>query len=153
GLPYLAANQPATLYYEQEAKKEIVGVWIQPGSGPVAQSQSAGTPASPPASQQSAPPATTGQNSPGANGQSSPSASGSPSAGVPAAQSLDGVVESMGMSELNLRTSDGQSLTVDTSNVDRQALRAVAPGDPVTITGSGGTTTDRFVAQSVQARR
>ena len=39
------------------------------------------------------------------------------------------------------------------SNVDRQALRAVAPGDLVTVTGAGGTTADRFVAQSVQPRR
>ena len=31
GLPYLASNQPATLYYEQGQRQEIVGVWIQPG--------------------------------------------------------------------------------------------------------------------------
>jgi len=154
GLPYLAANQPATLYYEQGTKQEIVGVWIQPGSG----------------SEKSAPSATTGQSSSRESGQSFPSAAGgspsgggqssppaggqtSPSASVPAAQSLDGVVESIGMSDLKLRTSEGRSLTVDTSNVDRQALRAVAPGDSVTVTGSGGSTSDRFVAQSVQAKR
>src|SRR5262249_61458015 len=102
GLPYLAANQPATLYYEQGTKQEIVGVWIQPGSP------------------QSASPATTGQSSPGASGQSPPSAAGgqgSPSASVPAAQSLDGVVEAIGMAGLQLRTSDGHSLTVGAADV------------------------------------
>ena len=136
GLPYLAANQPATLYYEPGSRQEIVGVWIQPGTGQAAQSSSA--PTSPPSS---SPP------SPTASSQSSPSAS------VSTAQSLDGVVESIGMSELKLRANDGRSLTVDTSNVDKQALRAVAPGDLVTVTGEGGTTGERFVAQSVQPRR
>ena len=28
GLPYFAANTPATLIYEQGSKQEIVGVWI-----------------------------------------------------------------------------------------------------------------------------
>lgn len=32
GLPYLAANQPVTLYYEQGPKQEIQGVWLEPGS-------------------------------------------------------------------------------------------------------------------------
>jgi hypothetical protein len=42
GLPYLGANQPATLYYEQGPKQEIVAVWIQPGA------QSTGQPAASP---------------------------------------------------------------------------------------------------------
>jgi hypothetical protein len=130
GLPYLAANQPATLYYEQGPKQEVVAVWIQPGSGQAAQTSPAG----------SQTPSTT-------SGQTSPSAS------VSTTQSVDGVVESIGMSELKVRTNDGRSLTVDTSGVDRQALRGVAPGDSVTVTGAGDTTGDRFVAQSVQPRR
>jgi hypothetical protein len=142
GLPYLAANQPATLYYEQGKRQELVGVWIQPNSGQA----SSGQPSSGQAAQ-SQPAATSSASPPPASDANSPSAS------VPAAQSLDGVVESIGMSELKIRMSDGRSLTVDISNVDRQALRAVAPGDPVTVTGAGGTTTDRFVAQSVQPRR
>jgi hypothetical protein len=32
GLPYLATNQPATLYYEQGPRQEIVAVWIEPGT-------------------------------------------------------------------------------------------------------------------------
>lgn len=122
GLPYLAANQPATLYYEQGARQEIVGVWIQPGS-----SQAAASPATP--------------------------APASPSASVPSPQSLEGRVESMGVSELRLQTTDGRVVSIDTSGVDRQAMRAIAPGDTVTVTGQASSTPDRFVAQSVQPRR
>ena len=121
GLPYLAANQPATLYYEQSSKQEIVGVWVQPGSGPASASQ---------------------QNTPSA-----------PSASVSSPQSIEGLVESIGVAELKLQTSDGQAITVDTSGVDRQALRAIGPGDVVTVTGKGGPSSDRFVAQSVAPRR
>jgi hypothetical protein len=116
GLPYLAANQPARLYYEQGPKQEVVGVWIQPGTGQAAQTQP------------------------------------SPSASV-STQSVEGVVDSIALSEIKMRTSDGRSLTVDTSGVDRQSLRGVTPGDTVTITGAADTSGDRFVAQSVQARR
>ena len=123
GLPYLAPNQPATLYYEQGPRQEIVGVWIQPGT--------AGTSAT-------------------STGGSSASA---PSASVSAAQSLEGSVESVGVSELKLQTSDGRSVVVDTSGVDRQALRAIGPGDAVTVTGKSGASPDRFVAQSVQPKR
>ena len=130
GLPYLAANQPATLYYEQGPKQEVVGIWIQPGSPPAAQTSPAGN-----------------QTAPTTNGQTSPSAS------VSTTQSVEGVVESLAMSELKMRTADGRSLTVDTSGVDRQVLRGVAPGDTVTVTGAGATTAERFVAQSVQPRR
>jgi len=123
GLPYLAPHQPATLYYEQGPRQEIVGVWIQPGTA-------------------------------GASALSTgaPSAS-APSASVSAAQSLEGSVESVGVSELKLQTSDGRSVVVDTSGVDRQALRAIGPGDAVTVTGESGASPDRFVAQSVQPKR
>ncbi len=40
GLPYLAANQPATLYYEQGSQQEIQAVWLEPGT---AGTQPAGT--------------------------------------------------------------------------------------------------------------
>jgi translation initiation factor IF-1 len=129
GLPYLAANQPATLYYEPGPRQEVVGVWIQPGAG------------QPSASQQNTPPPAT-----------APPAS-APSASVPSPQSLEGLVESIGVAELKLQTTDGHSVTVDTSGVDRQALRAIGPGDVVTVTGKGGSTPDRFIAQSVQPRR
>jgi len=44
GLPYLAANQPATLYYEQGSNQQIVGVWLQPGAAqPSASPSSSGT--------------------------------------------------------------------------------------------------------------
>jgi hypothetical protein len=120
GLPYLAANQPATLYYEQGPRQEVVGVWIQPG---------------------------------GAQPAASAAAPGAPSASVPSAQTVEGLVQSVGIGTLTLQTGTGQTVTVDTSRVDREALRAIAPGDVVAVRGTGGGTSDRFVAESVQARR
>ena len=122
GLPYLAPNQPATLYYEQGPRQEIVGVWIQPGTAETSATSTGGS-------------------------------ASAPSASVSAAQSLEGSVESVGVSELKLQTSDGRSVVVDTSGVDRQALRAIGPGDAVTVTGKSGASPDRFVAQSVQPKR
>src|SRR5919109_2429173 len=106
GLPYLAANQPATLYYEQGSRQEVVGVWVQPGSGQPSASQ--------------------------------PSTSSAPSASVSSPRSLEGQVESIGVAELKLQTSDGRAVTVDTSGVDRQTMRGISPGDSVTVTGTTG---------------
>jgi hypothetical protein len=39
GLPYFAANTPATLIYEQGPKQEIVGVWIEQGDTAASASQ------------------------------------------------------------------------------------------------------------------
>ena len=144
GLPYLAANQPATLYYEQGPRQEIVAVWVQPGSGQPSASQ-------PNTSQQTAPqqPSPSPSSAPPASTPSSTA----PSASVSSPQSIEGQVESIGVAELKLQTSDGRAVTVDTSGLDRQAMRAISPGDVVTVTGQGGTTSDRFVAQSVQPRR
>jgi len=44
------------------------------------------------------------------------------------------------------QTSDGRSVVVDTSGVDRQALRAIGPGDAVTVTGKSGASPDRLFA-------
>ena len=150
GLPYLAANQPATLYYEQGAKQQIVGVWIQPATA-AAQQPNADRRTSPQpntdrrTSQQPNTDRRTSQ-------QPSTDRDTSPSASVPSAQSLDGVVESLGVSQLTLQTSAGHAVTVDTSGVDRQALRAIAPGDNVTVTGKPGAAADRFVASSIERR-
>lgn len=120
GLPYLAANQPATLYYEQGGNnQQVVGVWLQPGSS----QPSASVPSS---------------------------ASGTT---IPGTDSLQGLVESIGISELRVQTNDGRIVSVDTQGVDRQSLGAVHPGDLVTITGRAGSGSDRFVAQSIQPRR
>jgi len=127
GLPYLAANTPATLIYEQGPKQEILGVWIEPGDAAVSAS-----PATEPA-------ATTG---------SQPSAS-LPSGAVGAGQKLEGLVESVGMSELTVQTADGRRIQVDTAGVDRATLAAVRPGDIVTVTGNTGTTPEKFSANSV----
>jgi hypothetical protein len=72
---------------------------------------------------------------------------------VPSAQTVEGLVQSVGIGTLTLQTGAGQTVTVDTSRVDREALRAIAPGDVVAVRGTGGGTSDRFVAESVQARR
>jgi hypothetical protein len=149
GLPYLAANQPATLYYEQGSRQEIVGVWIQPGT-----STSAG--ASPPRNggSTSAASSDADRTSDSARTSQPNGASTSPSASVPSdTQSVEGVVQSFGMSQLTLQTPQGTSMTVDTSAIDRQTLRGIAPGDTVTVTGTTANSADRFVAQSVQPRR
>jgi len=81
----------------------------------------------------------------------SPSASGSasPSASLPTTQKLEGLVESVGMSELTVQTSDGRHVRVDTNGVDRTTLASVRPGDIVTITGNTGTDPDKFSATAV----
>jgi hypothetical protein len=126
GLPYIATNTPATLIYEQGPKQEVRAVWIEPGDASV-----------------SASPAT----------ESAPSASApapaSPSASLPSSQKLEGLVESVGMSELTLQTSDGRHVRVDTNGVDRATLASVRPGDIVTVTGNAGTDPDKFSASSV----
>ena len=122
GLPYLAANQPATLYYEQGAKQEIVAVWIEPGTA-------------------GASPAST----------SSPSAAPAPASS--GGQSLQGKVQTIGISTLTLQTTDGRMVTVDTSGVDAQSVASVRPGDAVTVTGSATTDGGRFSAQSLRTDR
>src|SRR5258705_1893958 len=118
GLPYIAANTPATLIYEQGPKQEILGVWIEPGD---------------------------------AAASASPATESSPSAGLPssAGQKLEGVVQSVGASELTLQTSDGRHVRLDTNGVDRTTLASVRPGDIVAITGSAGSAADKFAATSV----
>jgi len=123
GLPYLAANTPATLIYEQGPKQEILGVWIEPGDAAA-----------------SASPAT----------ESSPSAARPSGAGQKlAGQKLEGLVESVGVSELTVQTSDGRHVRVDTNGVDRTTLASVRPGDIVAITGSASSDADKFAATSV----
>ena len=132
GLPYIAPNTPATLIYEQGSKQEVRAVWIEPGDAAV-----------------SASPAT--EPAPSASGSASPSASGSasPSASLPTSQKLEGLVESVGMSELTVQTSDGRHVHVDTNGVDRTTLASVRPGDIVTVTGNTGTDPDKFSATAV----
>ena len=141
GLPYLSANQPATLYYEQGPQQEIVAVWIEPGESGQSPS-SASAPTASPSASTSAPTA-----SPSAS-TSAPTAS--PSASTTSAQSLRGQVQTIGVSSLTLQTGDGRTVTVDTSAVDPQMVATVRPGDAVTVTGTpadGG----RFAAQTVRA--
>jgi len=124
GLPYLAANTPATLIYEQGAKQEVVGVWIEPGQ--------AGASASPTLE------------------PSRSSSSSQPSASLPSTgQQLEGRVESIALSELTVQTSDGRHVRVDTSGVDRSTLASVRPGDTVTVTGTATSNPDSFNATSV----
>ncbi len=127
GLPYMAANSPATLIYEQGPKQEILGVWIEPGDAAVSASPAA---------------------EPAASAGSQPSAS-LPSGSAGAGQKLEGLVESVGMSELTVQTADGRKIRVDTAGVDRAALASVRPGDIVTVTGNAGTDPDKFSANSL----
>jgi hypothetical protein len=113
GLPYLATNQPATLYYEQGPKQEIQAVWLEPG-----------------AVQPSALPSTTSVD-----------------------QSLQGKVETVGVSTLTLQTSDGKTVTVDTSAADQQSVASVRPGDAVTITGTSAAEGGKFVAHTIRSDR
>jgi hypothetical protein len=122
GLPYLAADQPATLYYEQGPKQEIVAVWIESGAA-------------------REPAAATGP----------PTASPSPAASV--AASLRGTVQTIGIGTLTLQTSDGKTVSVDTSTVDPQSVASVRPGDVVTVTGTETSEGGRFTAHSIQRAR
>ena len=115
GLPYLAANQPATLYYEQGSQQEIQAVWLEPGT--------AGT---------------------------QPAASPSPTT---VGQSLQGKVQTIGVSTLTLQTPDGKTVTVDTSGVDQRSVASVRPGDAVTVTGTAPTDGGSFRAQTVRSDR
>lgn len=124
GLPFFSANQPATLIYEQGPQQQIVAVWIEPGEGAAA----------------------------GTGGMPQPSASPSSSAPIGAqgtGQTVQGMVNSLGLNTLSLQTSDGRTMTVDTAGVDRQAMQSVRPGDIVTVTGQAAAQ-DRFVAQSIR---
>jgi translation initiation factor IF-1 len=121
GLPYLAPNTPATLIYQQGSKQEIQAVWIEPGD--------AGASASPATEPAASTPA--------------------PGAASPAGQTLQGMVESVSLSDLIVQTSDGKHVTVEVSHVDRNALASVRPGDVVTITGTAGTDASRFTATSL----
>ncbi len=128
GLPYLAANTPATLIYEQGPKQEINAVWIEAGDSAVSASPAA-EPASPPTGSQPA--------------ASLPS--GAPGAG----EKLEGLVESVGMSELTVQTADGRHIRVDIAGVDRSMVASVRPGDIVTVTGNATTDPDKFSANSI----
>jgi hypothetical protein len=125
GLPFFSSNQPATLIYEQGPQQQIVAVWIEPGDGAAA----------------------------GTGGMPQPSASPSSSAPIGApqgtGQTVQGMVNSLGLNTLSLQTSDGRTMSVDTAGVDRQALQSVRPGDIVTVTGQAAAQ-DRFVAQSIR---
>lgn len=68
-------------------------------------------------------------------------------------QPLQGKVETIGVSTLTLQTSDGTTLTVDTSAVDQQSVAAVRPGDAVTITGTPAGDGGKFQAQTVRSDR
>lgn len=132
GLPYLAADQPATLYYEQGPKQEVVAVWIEPGTAtPPSASQPSASPTPAPATP--------------------PPADPSPSASV--GQTLEGRVQTIGISTLTVQTADGRTITVDTSGVDPQSVASVRPGDDVTVTGTEALNGGRFQARSVRAQR
>lgn len=126
GLPYLAPNTPATLIYEQGPKQEVQAVWIEPGDTAAA----------------SASPSMEPPRSP------SPAAS-LPSGAAGAGQKLEGLVESIGVSDMTVQTTDGRHIRVDTAGVDRTALADVRPGDIVSVTGNATTDPDKFSANGV----
>jgi hypothetical protein len=127
GLPYLAPNTPATLIYAQGPKQEIQAVWIEPGDSAAASASPSMEPA---------------------RGSTSPAAS-LPSGAAGAGQKLEGLVESIGVSDMAVQTTDGRHIRVDTAGVDGTALAGVRPGDTVTVTGNATTDPDTFSANSV----
>ena len=98
-----------------------LAVWIEPGDTAASASPSTGSAASTPA----------------------------PGTASPGGQTLQGMVESVGLSDLTLQTSDGKHVTVAISNVDKSALASVRPGDAVAITGTAGTDPTHFTATSI----
>jgi hypothetical protein len=130
GLPYIANNTPATLIYQQGPKQEIQAVWIEPGD----------------ASASASPTTTTTQPSASTSTQTGATSS---SATSPGGQTLKGMVQTVGLSDLTLKTADGKDVTVLTSNVDKNALASVRPGDTVTVTGTPGADATHFTATSI----
>jgi hypothetical protein len=125
GLPTLKPQEPATLVYEQGPRHEIVAVWVEPGSLGAAAA---------------APPVAT--STPGTS---------DPSASVPGAgpDRVFGVVQRLSGSTLTLRTSEGRTVSVDTSRVDPQARARLREGDLVVASGRA-TGPDRLEAERVE---
>jgi hypothetical protein len=121
GLPYFAANTPATLIYQQGPNQEIQAVWIEPA-----------------------------ESSPSASPTTDRATTSAPAASnAPGGQTLQGMVESLGINDLTLQTADGRHVTVATGTVDRNSLASVRPGDSVTVTGTPGSDPARFTATSI----
>jgi translation initiation factor IF-1 len=76
-------------------------------------------------------------NSTGSYG-TQPSAS-VPTTGTPSSQTgyqrIHGYVQSIGVSNLTLKTDSGQTVNVDVSGLDRQMTASTRPGDVVSVTG------------------
>jgi hypothetical protein len=132
GLPSFAANEPATLIYEQGPRQEILMVWIEPGDAPAAAAAPANAPPTAPGSPTGSPPLSSDRTA----------------AAPPDAQRLEGVVETVGLAELTLQTTEGRRVPVETHGVDQATVASVRPGDQVVVTGTP-TPDNRFQAKTL----
>jgi hypothetical protein len=116
GLPPLAPKEPATLYYEQGPRHQVVGVWVEPR-------------------------AVTAWPPPSAPQPPSIGTAPQPSAGMPGPrpggelQSVHGLIESVDLSGFTLSADDGRRLAVDTAQLEPGLRRDLRPGDFVTVVG------------------
>ena len=59
------------------------------------------------------------------------------------------MVQTVGLSDLTLKTADGKNVTVATTNLDKSVVASVRPGDTVTVTGTPGADDTHFTATSI----
>lgn len=149
-------NEYATLVYEQPqgTPSQVTALWVAPAQGQAqgtaggfGTSQGQGT-----FGNQRSTGVFGGQQ--GSGNQGGQGAFGNqPSASVPsergAWQRLHGYVQSVGVGMISLKTDDGRTLDIDTSQVPRDQLASVRPGDLVSVTGRSEAA-DRFSAEVVQ---
>jgi hypothetical protein len=74
-------------------------------------------------------------DAPGSYPSASPGTAGSTAAAQNGYQRLHGYVESLGVSGMTLKADNGQTVSVDTSGLNRETLASIRPGDLVSVVG------------------
>ncbi len=151
----VSPNESATLVYEQPQgnPSQVTALWIAPAQGQaLGSTQGFGHQRGAFAGQQGFGNQGTFNGNQGTFGNQGGSGN-QPSASVPsergAWQRLHGYVQSVGVGTISLKTDDGRTLDIDTSQVPNGQLASVRPGDLVTVTGRPEGA-DRLSAELVQ---
>jgi hypothetical protein len=65
-------------------------------------------------------------------------------------QRIHGYVQSVAWATMSLKTDDGRTLTVDTSQIDSQMRTAMRPGELVTVLGKTTAGATQFMAERIE---